>query len=141
MPRFPSLEWCEALAQLLAGDPAVRAPVVEWGGQSIGVVIGRDGPLARDFCVFARPHASEPRLLTLQLCEDEDDLELEEPDYLFKAPFGTVKMLLQGELDPLEVLRKGQVRVKGDLKFLIPFGQRHQRLGDQALAKVETIFP
>ncbi len=141
MPRFPSLEWCEALVKVLEQDPAVLPPLEEWGGRSLGVVVGRDGPLARDFCVYAKPHPTEPRLLALKVCEDEDDLELEEPDYFFRAPFGVVRQVMQKQLDPLEVLRKGRVRVRGDLQFLIVFGQRHQRLGEDAVARVETTFP
>jgi hypothetical protein len=133
------MEWCEALVTALQAQPGVDAAVREWGGRTFGVVIGRDGALDRDFCVFARPHAVEPRMLEMRLCEDEDDLELEEPDYLFRAPLGTVRQLMTRQLDPLEVLRKGQVRVEGDLKFLIPYGQKHQRLGETAVACVETV--
>lgn len=140
MPRFPSLEWCQALVTLLEKDPAVLPALKDWGGRSIGVVVGKDAGLARDFCVYARPHATEPRLLELRVCEDEDDLGLEEPDYLFRAPLGTVKQLIARKLDPLEVLRKGQVRVEGDLQFLIPLSQKHQRLGEAAIAKLETTY-
>lgn len=140
MPNFPSIDWCQSLVQTLQAAPGVSVAVQEWSGRSIGVVIGKDVGLARDFCIYAKPHATEPRLLDLRLCEDEDDLELEEPDYLFRAPFGLVRQLLARKLDPLELLRKGQVRVEGDLKFLIPYGQKYQRLGEDAIARVETSY-
>ncbi len=140
MPKFPSLEWCESLVAVLTDEPSVGAVVREWGGRSIGVVIGRDAGLERDFCVFARPHAAEPRLLELTLCEDEDDLELESPDYLFRAPLGTIRQLISGKVEPLEILRRGQVKVEGDLEFLITFGTRHQKLGQAAVARVDTVY-
>jgi putative sterol carrier protein len=140
MPRFPSLDWARALSDVLAKDPATLVPLREWNGRSLGVVISKEGGLARDFCVYAKPHASEPKLVELKECEDEDDLELEEPDFLFRAPFSIVKQLLEKKLDPFEVLRLGKVRVEGDLKFLVPYGQKYQAIGDRALAKVETIY-
>jgi putative sterol carrier protein len=140
MPRFPSLEWCEALVKLLETEPGVLPALREWGGQSVGVVIGKDKGLAKDFCIFAKPHASELKLEELRMCEDEDDLELEEPDYLFRAPFGLVQQLLARKLDPLDVLMKGQIRVEGDMKKLVPFSQKYRGVGEGAMDKIETVY-
>lgn len=140
MPAFPSLDWCHALVQALESDPSVAAAAAEWGGRSVGVVIGRDRDLARDFCIYARPHATLPKLLELRECEDEDDLEIEEPDYLFRAPFSTFRQLLERRIDPVDVLLKGQVRVVGDLQPLVAFGTRHRLIGERAIEKVQTVF-
>jgi hypothetical protein len=140
MAKFPSLEWCQALVSVLEKDPEIAPAVREWAGKSIGVVIGKDAGLAKDFCVYAKPDAKAPKLLELRLCEDEDDLELEEPDYLFRAPFGVVKQLLEKRFDPLEALRKGQVRVAGDIGALIPFGQKYRAIGERAAAAVPTTY-
>lgn len=140
MPKFPSLEWCQSLVSVLEQDPGIPPAVREWGGKSIGLVIGRDTGLARDFCVYAKPDANSAKLLELRVCEDEDDLELEDPDYLFRAPFGVVKQLLERKFDPLEALRKGQIRVDGDLGPLIPFGQKYKLLGERAVAAVQTSY-
>jgi len=136
MPSFPSIEWCRALVEELAKDPAVLVPLREWNGRSLGVVIGKGEGLAKDFCVFARPHATEPRLERLELCEDEDDLGVEEPDYLFRAPISVVKSVMERRLDPLDVLRKGQVKVEGDLQFLVSYGTKHKGVGESAVARV-----
>src|SRR5437763_778720 len=118
MPQFPSLEWCNALVAIVEKEPGVLPAALEWGGKSVGVVIAKDKGLARDFCIYAKPHATELRLEVLKVCEDEDDLELEEPDYLFRASLGLVRQVFAKQLDPIEVLLKGQVRVVGDLKKL-----------------------
>lgn len=145
MSDFPSLEWCQALVRSLEQDPDVAGACREWGGRSVGVVIGKDGGaggakgLARDFCVFARPHASDPRIEELRLCEDEDDLELEEPDYLFRFPHSLALQLLERRLDPVDALMKGQVRVEGDLKRLLSFGQKYRLLGERAIARLAPV--
>lgn len=136
MPDFPSLEWCQALVRSLEQEPDVAAACREWGGHSIGVVIGRGDGLARDFCVYARPHASQPKIEELRVCEDEDDLELEEPDFVFRFPHGLALQLLERRLDPLEALTKGKVRVEGDLKRLLTFGQKWRLLGERAVDRL-----
>lgn len=140
MPQFPSLDWCQALVKVLESEPGVLPALREWGGQSVGVIIGKDKGLPKDFCIFAKPHATELKLEELRLCEDEDDLELEEPDFLFRAPFGTVQQLIARKLDPIDVLMKGQVRVEGDMKKLIPFSQKHRLIGESVMSKVETLY-
>jgi hypothetical protein len=140
MPKFPSLEWCRAIEAVALKDPQIPDVAKEWGGLSVGVVIAKGDGLAMDFCIFVKPHATELRLEALRLCEDEDDLELEEPDYFFRVPYAICRALLAKKLDPFEVLRKGQVRVEGDMKRLLAIGQKYQPVGDRIAEQIETTF-
>lgn len=140
MPRFPSLKWCEALVAEAQKEPEISKVALEWGGRTLGVVIAAGDGLDSDFCVFARPHATKPEMLELKLCEDEDDLELDEPDFFFKLPFSLTKKLIRKQVDPFAVLRAGQIRADGDMKFLVPFAQRWQALGDRISNRLETIL-
>lgn len=140
MPAFPSLDWCHALVKVLEKEPGVLPALLEWGGKSVGFIVGKDKGLDRDFCIYAKPHPTEPRLEVLKQCEDEDDLELEEPEYTFRAPLSLCRKLHEKQLDPIDVLLKGQVAVKGDLKKLIPYSQKYRALGERAGEKIETIF-
>lgn len=140
MNNFPSIDWCKALITELQQEAGIVNAVREWGGRTIGVVVTRGDGLAKDFCIYAKPHATEARVVELKLCDDEDDLLLDEPDYFFRAPFGLVKKLLAQSVDPLTLLRAGEVKVDGDLKFLVPFGQKWQQLGERATARVPTKF-
>jgi putative sterol carrier protein len=121
-------------------DPAALAAVTDWGGETVGFVVGHGDGLAKDFCIYLDPHPTELKLRELRLCEDEEDLELEEPDYLFRVPFGICKQLLTGKLDPFEVLRKGEVRVEGDMKKVLLFGRKHQTIADRAIPQIKTEF-
>lgn len=138
MISFPSMAWCAALVEEAQKEPEIVQIAREWGGRSVGVVIRKGAGLATDFCVFARPHATKPELEELTLCEDEDDLEIEEPDFLFVIPWTLAQKLLRKEIDPLAVLRAGELRAEGDMRFLIPFAQRWQPLGDRVYARLAT---
>lgn len=140
MPKFPSLEWCRAVEAVALKEPEIPIIAREWGGLSVGVVIARGDGLGKDFCLFIKPHPTELRLEDLRLCEDEDDLELEEPDYFFRVPFAICRGLLAKKLDPFAVLREGKVRVEGDMKRLLALGQKYQPVSDRIAAKVETSF-
>jgi putative sterol carrier protein len=140
MPQFPSMEWCRSIEATLAQDPAAPAALKEWGGKTVGFIITRGDGLAKDFCLFIKPHPTALKAEELRECEDEDDLELEEPDYLFKVPFSICKQLMKKQLDPLAVLRQGEVKVVGDVKVLIVYGQKFQAIGERAMEKVETVF-
>lgn len=140
MPRFPSLEWCRAVEAEALKEPEVANAARDWGGTSVGVIIGKGDGLAKDFCIYVKPHPTELRLESLKLCEDEDDLELEEPEMLFRVSFGICKALMQKQLDPFDVLRKGQIKVVGDMKRVLTFGQKYQALGDRISPRIETTF-
>jgi len=140
MHLFPSLEWCRALVEHAKADPDIAAAARDWGGRSIGVVVGAGGGLARDFCVYAEVDASRPELKLLRACEDEDDVEVDEPDYLFRVPYALCRQMLSRAVDPLEMLRSGRVRVEGDLQFLVVFAQKHRLAGDRIVAAVPTRF-
>jgi len=140
MPVFPSLEWCRAVESAVLKDPALPAAARDWGGVTVGVIIGKGDGLSKDWCLFVKPHPTELRLEQLRICEDEDDLELEEPDYLFRVPFGICKQVLRKQLDPLDVLRKGQIRVEGDMKKLMSYQAKYRPIGETAMEKIETVF-
>lgn len=136
MISFPSIAWCRALVAEAQKEPEILQVAKEWAGRSVGVVVKKGPGLERDFCVFARPSPTSAELDVLTECEDEDDLELEEPDFLFVVPWALAQKLLRKELDPLSVLRGGQLRAEGDMRFLVPFAQRWQPLGDRVYARL-----
>lgn len=135
------MEWCRAIEVVALKDPSVPDAHKEWGGLSVGFVVGKGEELKRDFCILVRPHASELRAEELRICEDEDDLEIEEPDYLFRVPFAICKQVLRGKLDPFQALRAGQVRVEGDMTRLLAMASKYQPVGVRIVEQIETTFP
>lgn len=140
MPQFPSMDWCHSLVAVLEKEPESLGALREWGGLSIGVIVTKGAGLSRDWCVYVKPHATDLKVEELRECEDADDLELEEPDYLFQVPYAICKSLHAKKLDPMDVLTKGQVRVQGDMKKLLALGQKYRAFGERASDKVHTTF-
>ena len=138
---FPSKEWCRAAAVALQQDPTVQAAVAEFGAFAAGAVIVKGDGLAADFCLLvAVAPGEEPEL---RFCEDEDELEEHEPDYLGHFPHRLLRDLLRAAQagqapDPLQLLTSGQVRIQGDLARLVRIAGRHQRAGLTAIRSVPT---
>ncbi len=141
--RFPSREWCEAVAAAMLADPAVVAAIKDFGPVVAGIVVERGGGLRSDFCVLARIEPGRP--VRLSFPEDEDELEELEPDYIGWAPYALCRALLEQTLaglrpDPLRVILERKVRLKGDLERLVRHAGRHQGVGLDAIRGVPTEF-
>jgi hypothetical protein len=141
--RFPSREWCEAVAAALLKEPAVIAALADFGAVVAGIVIERGAGLASDFCILARIQPG--RKVKLSYPQDEDELEEYEPDYIARAPYPLCRALLEtafaGERpDPLRAILERKVRLRGDLARLVRQSGRHQGAGLAALRAIPTEF-
>jgi hypothetical protein len=141
---FPSREWCQAAARELDREPEAQAALAELGPVTFGMVLERDGSLAADFCVYV--DAAPGRGAKLLFCDDEDELDELEPDYLARAQAGTIRDVLaamqQGKQpDPLALTTSGKVRLRGDLGRLVRVGGRHPKAGTASLRSPQVAIP
>jgi hypothetical protein len=138
---FPSADWCRALSRALHQDPVVQAALAEFGPFTAGAVVERGDGLASDFCVHVRAAPGQEPQLTF--CDDEDELEELEPDYLGHAAHRLVRDLLRavqaGQApDPLRLVTSGQVKLQGDLGRVVKVAGRYPRAGLEALRALAT---
>ena len=141
--KFPSREWCEALAAALLRDPSAASAAAGFGPVVAGVVIEKGGGLEEDFCVLLR--AGSGKGVKLEFPEDEDELEELEPDYVAWAPYPLCKALLQdaqrgGRPDALRAILERRVRLRGDLERLVKHAGRHRGAGIEAIRAIPTEF-
>ncbi len=141
--RFPSREWCEALAAALLRDPSALAASAGFGPVVAGIVVEKGGGLAEDFCVLVRARPGEG--VKLEFPEDEDELEEYEPDYVAWAGYPLCKALVQeaqrgGRPDALRAILDRRVRLQGDLERLVKHAGRHHGAGLEAIRAIPTEF-
>lgn len=141
--RFPSREWCEAVAAAMLEDPAVTAAIADFGAVVAGVVIEKGAGLPSDFCVLARVEPGKP--VALSFPDDEDELEEYEPDYTGWISHALCRSLLEqalsgGRPDPLKAIFERKVRLRGDLQRLVKHAGRHKGAGLDAIRGVPTEF-
>lgn len=135
--RFGAPEWWQAIVAGLAAHPEVPAALSGLGRDG-ALVIEADPPAwPRTVAVWAEQRAG--RIGRWRLLEDEDEVLELAPAYVFRAPYRTVRGLLQGG-DPVQAALSGRVRVEGDLEALMRrVHYRHVIL--EVLASVPTELP
>ncbi len=140
---FPSKEWSRELAKRLHADAGIQAALRELGPFTAGAIAEKGGALEQDFCVHIEAAPGREAILTF--CEDEDELEEMEPDYLVRAPYPLARELLEQTLagqppDPLKLLGSRKIAVQGDLGRAIAVGGRHPFAGLETLRAMKTRF-
>ena len=140
---FPSREWSRELSRRMALDAGVQAALREFGPFTAGAIAERGGALELDFCVHIEAAPGREAILTF--CEDEDELDDMEPDYLIRAPYPLARELLEQALagqppDPLKLLSSRKISGKGDLGRAIAVGGRHPLAGLETLRGMKTRF-
>jgi hypothetical protein len=141
--RFPSREWCEAVAAALLRDASAIAAAAGFGPVVAGIVIEKGGGLEDDFCVLFR--AAPGQGVKLDFPEDEDALEELGPDYIAWAAYPLCKALLEdarrgGRPDALRAILERRVRLQGDLERLVKHAGRHHGAGLEAIRAIPTEF-
>ena len=142
--KFPSPEWFRAAATAMLQDRGVIAAVRDFGPVVAGIVIERGAGLPSDFCALVRLVKAEMGA-DLAFPEDEDELELLEPEYICWISYELCRSLLEqtfagGRPDPLQVILQRKVRLKGDLERLVRHAGRHKGVGLEALRTIPTEF-
>lgn len=135
--RFGSREWIDALVAALNAQPGL-GPALRGLGTTAALVVEADPPAwPRTVAAWAEQRGG--RIARWRLLADEDEILELEPDYVIRAPYGTVKAILRGA-DAVQAALSGRVKVEGDLEALIRRAQ-HRGVVDAALAAVQTELP
>ncbi|MBS2024231.1 MAG: hypothetical protein JST92_17660 [Deltaproteobacteria bacterium] len=140
---FPSKEWCQRVASVLHPDPTVQAAARDFGPVTAGCVIERGDGLKRDFCVLLE--AGPDMAPKLTFCDDEDELEELEPDYMVWIAHKLARELLEATLrgerpDPLPLVTSGKVKFKGDLARVMKVAPKHADAGLASFRTIATTF-
>lgn len=135
--RFGSPEWLKAMVEALNAHPHLPEALVGLG-RDAAVVVEADPPAwPRTVVAWAEQRAGQ--IARWRLLPDEDELLELEPAYVFRAPYRTVRGLLEGA-DPVQAALSGRVRVDGDLQALVRRAQ-YRHILDDVLVEVPTELP
>ncbi len=135
--RFGASEWWKAVVAALQEHPDLPAALSGLGRDGALVVEADPPAWPRPVAVWAEQRAG--RIARWRLLADEDEVLELAPAYVVRAPYRTVRALLQGA-DPVQAALTGRVRVEGDLAALLR-RTRYRHVIDDALAAVPTELP
>jgi len=128
---FPSAEWAQAFREQINASAAYRESAADWQGGPICFVI-RAGE--EKMYLWLDLHQGECRAAELVAPHQG-----EQASFLISAEYEAWKRILQGQLDPVQAIWMGKVKVRGDLSLLL----RYMRAARELLAcavRVPTRF-
>ncbi|MCX5868007.1 MAG: SCP2 sterol-binding domain-containing protein [Proteobacteria bacterium] len=134
MALFPSPEWVEEMRKVAESDPEYKKAGADWEGDMIMVIEAEPGKLDQPFMYYSKPYKGE--MLEYYQLKNENERTAE---YTIRAPYSVIKGIIKGEIDPLQAMMKGKIKVKGNMQKLLKYA-KFQQLGMKALAKVKTEF-
>ncbi|HYD40068.1 MAG TPA: hypothetical protein VEB43_04505 [Anaeromyxobacter sp.] len=135
--RFGAPEWWRAVVAGLQAHPDLPAALAGLGRDG-ALVIEADPPVwPRPVAVWAEQRAG--RIARWRILEDEDEILELAPAYVVRAPYRTLRGLIQGG-DPVQAALTGRVRIEGDLEALLR-RTRYRHVIEDVLAAVPTELP
>jgi len=133
MARFPSIEWGEALKDVINSDPEIQKAGKDFEADAV-LVIEPAGAYKQRFLVYVK--GRDGRVEEIKEVKDPSEVPAK---FVFTSDYLTWKSIMKGETDPMKMLLTGKVKVKGDMKELLKRA-KDQQLMMKALSKVKTEF-
>ena len=135
MVMFPSKEWVEEVRKITEFDPEiVKAGADMEESSAVGVIEAEPGKLEKPFIYYLR--GAHGKVLEACVLNSVDE---KQASYVIRAPYSVLKKIIKKELDGLQALMKGQIKIKGDMQKLLKYA-KYQQLGLQVLTKIKTEF-
>lgn len=135
MPKIPfgSPEWLLALQQELNHSPAYADAAKNWEGDFY-FVIQPEGPLSETLYLYMDLWHGECRAAYVV-----EEKESKHPAFVMSGPYGKWKRIVSGELDPLQGLATGQLKLKGNMIQVMKSVKAAQELV-KACTRIDTEF-
>ena len=135
MPKvlFGSPEWLQALQQELNTSPAYAAAARNWEGDFY-FIINPEGTSTRPIYLYMDLWHGQCR--SAQLVED---LREKNPAFVMSGGYTKWKKVVTAQLDPLQALATGQMKLKGNLIAVMKSVRAAQELV-QACTRIDTEF-
>ncbi|MEJ2265069.1 MAG: SCP2 sterol-binding domain-containing protein [Anaerolineales bacterium] len=113
MAKFPEPEWLQALMDKLNRDEQYARVARNWEGDFYFVIEPDDALPEQIIFYFDLWHGK---------CNDGfvvDDVGVKDPAFVLNAPYKNYKLILLGELHPMQALMTRRLRVKGNMAVLV----------------------
>lgn len=137
MYKFPSEEWVTQYRKAINGNPAYKVGGANWNKGVVALICqaSPDIGIPEDVGIWLDLHQGvcrEARLCTVG--------EAGEAPFVITGPYQRWKQIIMNELDPIQGMLQGKLRLKGDLPTIVRYVEASKALVESA-GMVETDFP
>jgi len=131
---FPSEEWLEALVKELNSSLVYRDVAKNWEGDFY-FIIEPEGALKERVIAYMDLWHGECR--SAKIVTDENE---ESPEFRIRAPLNKWRRVLEKQINPIQGMLTGQIKVKGNMMKIIKTPKAALELVN-CCSCVPTIFP
>ena len=111
---FPSEDWMNKLVDLLRDNEDYKKAASNWEGSLALVIEKEEGKFDQDLIFYADPYHGEIREHAIV-----NSVEEKSPDFVINGPYSVWKEIQQGNMDSMQAIMKGKVKVKGNMAALL----------------------
>ncbi len=131
--QFGSAEWLQALRDELNRSAAYADAAKNWEGDFY-FVVDPDGPVTEPMYLYMDLWHGKCR--EVRLVQDRSE---KKPAYVMSGPYGKWKKVVTGQLDPLQALATGQLKLKGNMINVMKNVRASQEVV-RACTRIDTEF-
>ena len=131
---FPSKEWLDALREELNSNQGYREAAKNWEGDFY-FIIEPDGDLKEKVIAYMDLWHGECRSANIVTDENEKS-----PEFRIRAPLGKWRRVLEKQINPIQGMLTGQLKVKGNMIKIVKTPRAALELVN-CCSRVPTVFP
>lgn len=120
--KFPSDAWIEELGKRLNQSDTYKRSAKDWEGDFI-FVIEPDEDYDKEAYFFLGLYHGEST--GAEILEDESQREAE---FVIRAPYGTWRKVIDGELDPIQGMMTKRLKLKGNIMKVMRYPKAAQEI-------------
>lgn len=131
--KFPSDEWIKELSQRLNASESYERSAKDWEGDFLFVVESDQAYDKTAYLFLGLYHGKSPDAAMVESQEER------EAEFLIRAPFSTWRKVIEGDLDPIQGMMMGRLKLKGPMRKIMRYPKAAQEIV-ACCAKVPTDF-
>ena len=131
--KFGSAEWTQALHNELNASPAYEEAAKNWEGDFY-FIVEPDGPITQTVHMYMDLWHGKSRDARLVQNSAEKS-----PAFVMSGKYGKWKKVVQSQLDPIQALMTGQLKLKGNMVMVMKNVKAAQEIV-RACTRIDTEF-
>ena len=133
MVKFPSDEWAKAYMEALNENKAYEDAASDWEGDFLFVLNSDDKLKERTMIYIDLYHGKCREAYVLKPSEEK------KTDFVIEAPYGTWVRVIKKELDAIQGLMTGKLKLKGNMAKVMKYTKAAQEMVNTTTA-IESEF-
>jgi putative sterol carrier protein len=131
--QFASPEWLQALSEELNSSPSYADAAKNWEGDFY-FVVDAEGPISRSTLLYMDLWHGKSRAASVVQDKNEKN-----PAFVMSGPYSKWKKVVLAQLDPIQALMTGQLKLKGNMVMVMKNVKAAQEIV-RACTRLDTEF-